>query len=133
SDHPETVEQEPNDEPAKANRVPVPGGVSGRFDKYGDKDFFVFAAKKGQKLVLQAHTMQLYSPALVYMVLRDAKGAELGKSNPEGNPPLDKRIEFTAPADGDYFVQMEHLNYEGGPNDVYRLTITPKETEFDLA
>ena len=33
SDYPESAEQEPNNEPAKANKLPVPGGVSGRFDK----------------------------------------------------------------------------------------------------
>src|SRR5581483_8255667 len=31
SDHEELVEQEPNNEPAQANRVPVPGGITGRF------------------------------------------------------------------------------------------------------
>jgi hypothetical protein len=133
SDYEEKVEQEPNDEPAKANRVAVPGGITGRFDKYGDKDQFVFSAKKGQKFLLQGYSMQLYSPALLYMVLRDAKGTELAKTNAEANAPLDKRIDFTAPADGDYWVELQHLNYLGGPSEVYRLTITPKESEFNLS
>src|SRR5262249_9123607 len=35
SDLDEKVEQEPNDEPAKANRLVVPGGITGRLEKYG--------------------------------------------------------------------------------------------------
>src|SRR5262249_53536478 len=40
SDLDETVEAEPNDTPDKANRVPVPGAVSGRFQKGNDLDHF---------------------------------------------------------------------------------------------
>ena len=36
SSYPELVEQEPNDEPAKANKLPVPGGISARFGTKGD-------------------------------------------------------------------------------------------------
>ena len=49
SDHRELVEQEPNNEPAKANKLPLPGGVSGRFEKTGDVDHFSVTCKKGVK------------------------------------------------------------------------------------
>src|SRR5207244_12868359 len=55
SDLEETVEQEPNNEPAKANRVPVPGAVTGQLLEKGDVDYFVFAGKKGQRLIVEAH------------------------------------------------------------------------------
>ena len=132
SDHDETVEQEPNNEPAKAQRLPVPGGVSGRFQQSDDRDVYRFAAKKGQKLVIQAETAELYSPTLVYMVLKNDKGAELGKSNPEAAPPADQRIEFTATADGDYLLEVQHLNYLGGPSEAYHVTITPSIPDFDV-
>jgi hypothetical protein len=130
SDHEDLVEQEPNNEPAKANRLPVPGGVSGRFQDRGDVDHYVFAAKKGQRYVIAAQTQELLSPAEVYLVLRDAKGAELGKSDPK-QPAA--RVEFAAPADGDCTVSAEHLNYQFGPGEVYRLTVTPAEPAFDVA
>lgn len=134
SDLPELVEQEPNNDPSKANRVPVPGGVTGRFEKSDDLDYYVFAAKKGQKLLIEAHTLELHSPTLVYMVLKNAKsGAELAKTKPDALPPLDQRIEFTAPDDGDYLLEVEHLLYMRGPSEVYRLTITPSVSDFDLA
>src|SRR5205823_8452715 len=78
-------------------------------------------------------TLELYSPTLVYMVLKNAKtGAELAKSNPQAPPPGDQRIEFTAPDDGDYRLEVQHLNLIGGPSEVYRLTVTPAAPDFDL-
>jgi hypothetical protein len=95
SDHDEMVEQEPNDEPAKANRLPVPGGITGRFQVKGDVDHYVFAAKKGVRYVIEGHTHELYSPAELYMTLKDAKGAQVGATNPT----LPPRLEITPPTD----------------------------------
>jgi hypothetical protein len=122
SDIDEEVENEPNDDIAKAQRVAVPSGVSGRFEKYADKDYFVFAAKKGAKVTLRAHTVEMFSPAMVYMVVRNAKGGELAKTNPDAKPPADQVIEFTPPADGDYYLEVQHLNFKEGPAQVYRVT-----------
>jgi hypothetical protein len=133
SDFEEAVEQEPNNEIAKANRVAVPGGITGRFAEKNDLDYYVFMAKKGQRLILDGITSEMHSPALLYMVLKDAKGAELAKSNPQANPPADQRIDFTPPADGDYYLEVQHLNYVGGPSESYRVTVTPYEPGFDLA
>ena len=82
SDIEELVEQEPNNEPAKANRLPVPCGITARFLDKGDVDHFVFAAKKGAKYAIVAETYEVLSPAEVYLIVKDAKGAELAKSNP---------------------------------------------------
>lgn len=128
SDFDELVEQEPNNEPAKANRLPVPGGVTGRFQEKSDLDHYVFTAKKGQRLIIEAQTIELYSPTEVYMVLKDAKGAEVAKTNPAALP----RIDFTPPADGDYTLSAEHLHFWGGPAESYHISITPYEPGFDL-
>src|SRR5262249_22901277 len=133
SDLDEQVEQEPNNEPAKANILQVPGAVTGRFEQNDDSDPYQSAAKRGQKLLMEAHTLELGSPTLVYMVLKNAKGAELGKTNPQAAPPLDQRIEFTAPEDGNYLLEVQHLNYLGGPSEAYRLSVTPSAPGFDLA
>jgi hypothetical protein len=135
SDVDQTVEQEPNNEPAKANRVSVPGGVTGRFLDKGDLDHFAFLVKKGQKYAVTAMTHEVGSPAEVYMVLRAAPGpdgkpgAEFGKTDPQKPP----RIEFTAPADGDVILAVEHLNYAFGPNEVYHLDIAPVGPDFDVS
>jgi hypothetical protein len=132
SDLDETTETEPNQDAKTANRIAVPAGISGRFEKGDDSDTYVFTAKKGQKLLIEAQTLELNSPSLVYVVLKNAKGAELAKSNAQAVPPLDQRIEFTASEDGDYFVEVSHLNFAGGPSEVYRLTVRPASNGFDL-
>jgi hypothetical protein len=130
----ETVEQEPNSEPARANVLSVPAGVTGRFEQSNDADFYRFSAKKGQKYRIDAQTLELYSPSLVFMVVHNAKGeGELAKTNPQAPPPGDQRIDFSAPADGDYLVEVQHLNYVGGPEEAYHLTIVPLRPDFDLA
>jgi hypothetical protein len=129
SDLEELMEQEPNNEPAKANRLPVPCGVTGRFWEKGDVDHYVFTAKKGQRLIVEGHTLEWYSPTEVYMVLKDAKGAQLAATNPMVAP----RLDFNPPADGDYTLAVEHLHYWGGPAEAYRVTITPYEPGFALS
>lgn len=129
SDLTEVMEQEPNNEPAKANRLPVPCGVTGRFQQKGDVDHFIFAAKKDQRWIIQAHTYEYHSPTDVYMVLKNPAGAQLAATNPAQEP----RLDFKAAADGDVVLSVEHLNYWGGPDESYRVTITPYEPGFDLA
>jgi hypothetical protein len=127
-DHEERVEQEPNNDPAHANRIPVPGGITGQFLQSGDVDHFVFTAKKGRHYLIEAQTRELHSPTEVYMVLKDANGKQLTASNPGAAP----RLDFTAPADGDFTLAVEHLLYWYGPSEAYRITLTPYEPGFDL-
>ncbi|HLN30573.1 MAG TPA: hypothetical protein VK395_22705 [Gemmataceae bacterium] len=129
SNHEELEEQEPNNDPAHANRLPVPGGITGRFQEGGDIDHYVFAGKKGQRYLIEAKTQELYSPTEVYLVLKDAKGAQLAASNPMAG----QRIDFTAPADGDFVLSVEHLLYASGPSETYRVTVTPHEPGFELS
>jgi hypothetical protein len=63
------------------------------------------------------------------MVLKNDKGAQILANNPMLPPKLD----FTAPADGDFTLAVEHLNSWGGPDEVYRLTVTPYQPEFSLS
>jgi hypothetical protein len=129
SDLDEVIEQEPNDELAKANHMPVPGAVTGRFEKKDDVDYYVFALKKGQRYILETQTQELHSPTEVDMVLLDAKGAQLQASNLQGPA----RLDFTPQADGNYNLRMKHLLLWGGPAETYRVTITPYQPGFDLS
>jgi hypothetical protein len=129
SDVDELVEQEPNNEPTKANRLPVPCGMTARFLEKGDVDYFVFAARKGVKYAIVAETYEILSPAEVYLVVKDAKGADLAKSNPQNTP---ARVEFTPAADGDFYIYAEHLNYLHGPTEVYHLSVREAVPDFDV-
>ena len=130
TDYPQITEQEPNDEPTKANKLPVPGGVSGRFDKAKDVDHFAITGKKGQKLVVSAQTFEVNSPADVLVRVLDAKGAQVAASTPTA--PVN-RFEFTPAADGEYTVACEHQSFVHGPNEVYLLTVVPAGPDFTVA
>jgi hypothetical protein len=134
SDFPELVAREANHDPSTAIRIPVPGAFTGRFLKSDQPNYCIFGAKKGQKVLVEAQTLELGSPSLVYMILRNAKTkAEIAKTNPQANPPLDQVIDFTAQEDGDYLIEVQHLNYLGGPSEAFRLTVTPSRPSFEIS
>src|SRR5439155_13640026 len=106
---------------------------TGRFQQSDDTDYFVFAAKKGQKLAIEGHTLEYYSPSLLHMVVKNAKtGADITKSNPAVAPPADQKIDFTAPDDGDYLLEVTHLHFAGGPSEAYRSTARPSAGGLDI-
>jgi len=133
SDLEQIVEQEPNDDVKKGQVVPFPCGITGRYPQSGDTDVYRFTAKKGQPIVIQAQTAEWHSPTLVYLVLRNAKtGGEIAKSNPEAAPPADQTLEFTPPDDGDYLLEVQHLNFAGGSSEAYHVSLRPKTADFKL-
>jgi hypothetical protein len=129
SDLDEQLETEPNNDAATANRLTVPGAITGRFEQKDDVDHFVFAAKMGKRYTIEVHTAEHLSPTEVYMVLKNDKGAQIMASNPA----VAAKMDFTAPADGEFTLAVEHLHSWGGPDEVYRLTITPFEPDFSLS
>ena len=133
SDLDEVAETEPNNNAKEATRIPAPGAITGRFQKSDDVDFYLFSAKKGQKLTIEAQTLDFYSPTLVYMMIRNAKtAAEVAKSNPAVAPPNDQKIDFTAADDGDFILEVQHLHFAGGPSESYRITLRPPSSGFDV-
>ncbi len=129
TDVPQQAEVEPNDSPATANRVPLPGGVSAAFGKPGDRDHFRFAAQAGDKVRVTARTAEVLSPCEVLLRVLDGSGAEVGKSDPQ--QPV-ARAEFTAAAAGEYVAVAEHLNYLHGPTEVYWLQLDTARPDFSL-
>jgi hypothetical protein len=130
TDEPQITEQEPNDDRAKANQLPVPGGASAKFDKPKDVDHFAIKGKKGQKLAVSVATFEVNSPAQVLVRVLDAKGGQVAASNPAA--PIN-RFEFTPAADGDYVLACEHQNFLHGLNEVYHLTVEPATPDFRVA
>ena len=55
-------EAKPNDGFDRAQRITPPVVVDGRIDRPDDTDYFVFSAKKDDKLVLQVQARRLGSP-----------------------------------------------------------------------
>ena len=60
---PEVNEVEPNDTPASATSIQVPGAVNGRLSSSTDADLFRFDTKKGQRWVIETMAARRGSPA----------------------------------------------------------------------
>ncbi len=128
SDLDEQLEKEPNNDPTKPQKITVPGAVTARFETKDDIDYFSFTAKKGQRFIVEAHASEFLSPTEVYMTIKTDKGVQLLATNPAAAP----RLDFTAAADGDFTIGVEHLHSWGGPDEVYRVSVTPFVPEFTL-
>ncbi|MGV3720697.1 MAG: hypothetical protein ACO1SX_07280 [Actinomycetota bacterium] len=121
---PETLDAEPNDKVEKPQPVTFPVTVSGQLGGR-DVDSYGFTAKKGERLVFNcsAYRISAASQAFFFPVLYlyDEKGRELVRNN--GYFSLDPLIDWTAPEDGKYVVQVRDMLYRGSPSTVYRLSM----------
>ncbi|MEK6259521.1 MAG: PPC domain-containing protein [Planctomycetota bacterium] len=126
---PERIEVEPNNDTVKPEVVTIPLVMNGRINPAADLDVFKFAGKAGQKLVaaIAAHAIDVHGQyknfgiADFSLELLDANGRTLAAA--EDTIGYDPLIEHTLPADGDYFVRVQLLNYGGFPEAAYRLTL----------
>src|SRR5262245_33824411 len=98
---PQFIEQEPNDDPAKATRVTLPAGINGRIGQRRDMDHFVFKAAKGKaiRLELKARRFGTLLNSSLHGVLEvmNAKGATISSS--EVTHGQEASLVFTPPAD----------------------------------
>ena len=151
SKRPVTVEQEPNDDASKPQRIEVPSAVAGRFHPEGDRDWFAFDAKAGDAVVLELYSKRLGLPTdaslLVQRVVTGADGAASAEdvvfaddgpaefADPLANQPaLDPSVSFKAPADGTYRVLVRELaaDSRAGVDKAWVLDLRRPEPGFHL-
>lgn len=128
---PQFVEHEPNDAAAQANRVDLGHDINGRFEKAGDVDRFVFAAKKDQSATFTGITRQQGSPADLNFKILNKDGGQLAVAEDSGTN--EGALTFKFPADGEYSLVVEDLNHRGGSEHVYRIAVTTSAPQFSLA
>jgi hypothetical protein len=121
-----TLEQEPNDDPARPQTITLPNVVAGRFDPRGDRDWFGFDAKAGEEWVFDLYSRRLGLPTdaslLIESLTKAADGtvtakevafADDGPAEFQGGildrPGFDPSITFKAPADGSYRLLVREL------------------------
>lgn len=115
----EMAEAEGCDSPQKAMPIQIGKTVNGRANASAF-DFYKFAAKAGQTLVIDCVADALDSPMQPVVVLLDASGREMSRSR-QGAP-----IVFAAKQDGEHLLKVNDLLFKGGPDFVYRLSISPR-------
>jgi hypothetical protein len=130
-------EQEPNDAPAQAQPLPVPGGVNGRIGQRRDLDHFRIRLKKGETITAEVFARrfatELTSRLDAQLDLLSADGQKLLASNDDQSPAIkDSALLFTAPADGDYLLRLRDLNNKGGEEYVYFLQVDWARPDFSV-
>ncbi len=126
SDRDVSVEQEPNNEREKANRVTLDSTVCGRVNPGEDVDWFVFTAQKGQRVIIECWGSRFDSKLDGCLWLFDAAGKQIGFAQDESSrsEKLDPLLDFDVPADGDYYVRFADFLYGGDNERFYRLQIS---------
>jgi hypothetical protein len=127
-------EQEPNDAPKLATKLPVPGGANGRIQVKRDLDHYAFQAQKGRAVRLEVFARRfgtvLRSRTDASLDVMNASGAILATNDDaNGKDPL---VTFTPPADGEYVVRVRDLNNKGGDGFGYYLEATHARPDFTL-
>jgi hypothetical protein len=123
---PNVNEVEDNSSFDKAQKVPVPVIITGQC-LGGDVDFFRFAARKGQRLVIETESARLGSGIVPQLRLTDGNKRFLAADDGQ-RVRGDCRIIFPVPADGEYVVEMSDSRYRGVAPPHYRLKIA----EYDV-
>jgi hypothetical protein len=119
------------DHSPRATRVEFGVNLSGRLQKPGDVDHFIFPAKASQSVRCTAFARRLGSPADVVLRLTKANGSQV--SYAEGAAANEASFSTSFPADGDYVLEVSDLNHRGGPRYAYQIEVTPSDAGFSLA
>lgn len=135
-----------NDKPETAEAITVPCELAGMIEKRYDRDWYSFAAKKGDVFIVELFADRIGSAMDGFLTIRNAatKADIAGESTlddePESLHPTSffsrntdpVPFKFTAPADGTFLVMVgsRDANVSYGPRSFYRLRISPAKPDF---
>ncbi len=121
---PEHIEQESNSTPDRAELVNWPCTLNGQIEGERDLDYFAFDLNKDTSLTIEVVSRRLGSPLEPLVeVLDDAGQSVECLRYKSGSDPV---IAFRSPRTGRYRLMIGHLGFQGGPQFVYRINLSPK-------
>ncbi len=136
---PETLEQEPDDEPTKAQQVVLPAIVNGRIGQPGDRDVFAFDGRAGEVIVAEVYARRLNSPLDSVLTLLDPAGQTLARNDDHEDKGsglnthhADSYLRVALPTNGIYRIALADAQRAGGRDYAYRLRVGPARPDFDL-
>ena len=119
----EVLEKEPNNDVEQAQRVEVNSTVNGAMANPTDVDYYVFAGKKGQRVVFSCLASSIDSRFHAGLEIYDRKGKQLTAGRDYNN--RDAVTDCTLSEDGDYYVRLFHFTHTQGTAEYfYRLSIS---------
>ncbi|MDA1250182.1 MAG: PPC domain-containing protein [Planctomycetota bacterium] len=119
---PEILEDNNNATMELAKPVEIGTVVNGKSDGGADVDFYKVTAKKGQRILVDCASLRIDSKLQGELSLYSSTGRRLVRTIAQSNR-FDPLLDFTIPADGDYFVRVADFLYGGGADYGYRLKI----------
>lgn len=125
-----------NNAPETAQAIEIPSGVSGRIESPADLDCYAFTAKKGEQFSFEVVAHRQQSALDSRLRILSAEGKQLSEND---DLRLYKRTfsdswieNWTAPADGQYILEIGDLHLRGGADFVYFIQATRAEPYFEL-
>ncbi|MBM3970148.1 MAG: hypothetical protein FJ302_09830 [Planctomycetes bacterium] len=124
-DLPEFLETESNSTAERAERVNLPVTINGQIAGERDIDCFVFSATSGQLVIADLFAARIGSPLDPVVELFAADGRKVRAE--VSRVADDNRLSFRIPGAGDYVLQIANVSFRGGPEFVYRVTLSDAE------
>ncbi|RMG38865.1 MAG: hypothetical protein D6725_06530 [Planctomycetota bacterium] len=106
----------------KAQSIPAGSCVSGVVGNLS-RHYFKFAGKAGQKMAFEVVARRLGSALDPLLRIFDAGGHEVTYADDTQGLSGDCRFLVTLPADGEYFVELRDIRYQGGPQHFFVLRV----------
>jgi len=136
---PESMDKEPNNAIAMAQKVTLPVVINGRIEQPGDWDVFQFTARSNDTIVADVDARRLDSPLDSVLKLTDATGKLVGFNDDRedlaagiNTHHADSYLMATLPADGTYYVHLGDTARNGGEEYGYRLSLSAPQPDFAL-
>lgn len=120
-DRKEGNEVEPNNTSDKPQAVELNTVVNGRSDAAADLDWYKFAAKAGQRVMIELQGRKIDSRLEGALELYGPNGRRLQHRRASGT--VEPLLDFTVPADGEYLVKVFDFQYAGNAEYFYRLSL----------
>jgi hypothetical protein len=108
----------------------MPTALSGRLGTPGDSDGYRFEGKKGQIYAFEILARRAGAATDAVLRILNEKGATLAEADDTFGK--DPRLEWTAPSDGPFAVQILDLHSRGGPEFGYVLEAEAARPDFVL-
>jgi len=105
-----------------AQQLKLPIAVEGTCQSMA-MDYYRFAGKKGQRVSAEIVAQRLGARMDSLLRLLDARGRELAYNDDSPGAGSDSRFSKMLPADGDYFLEVRDVNYDGGEVCRYHLRV----------
>ena len=130
------TEEENNTFQQAQQELSFPVGINGRIESISDVDCYAFQAKKGERYTFEVFARRAGSALDSQLRILNDKGKRIAEND---DLKIGKRgfadsliQNWTATADGTYFLEIKDLHLRGGKEFVYFLQVTKSKPSFRL-